>query len=207
MIVHNHSWPFTTHILWNSWSCFFASTFCEQCFGSSLVNLELSRSCTQPHSWMGPHCSPAISFRCEYWKGSLTHDIHWGRMNYGIFLKIFWRVTLNPCLNNFCCVLPTYRGGFHVFPKLGICCLGIQTGDLFDPLRFARLCTHCAISGVQRRGWYYFEHTSMGKCSSFDPRLQFEIPCHLVRSTHNEVLLRWPIGPWLFRERFIWRIM
>ena len=159
------------------------------------------------NSWMGPHCSPAISFQCEYWKGSLTHDIHWGRMNYGIFLKIFLRATLNPCLNTFCYVLLTYRGGFHVFPKLGICCLGVQTGDLFDPLRFARLCTHCAISGVQRRGWYYFEHTSMGKCSSFDPRLQFEIPCHLVRSTHKEVLLRWPIGPWLFRGRFIWRIM
>ena len=115
-----------------------------------------------------------VSTEREAWP--MTY-IHWSRMNYGIFLKIYWRATVKPCRNAFCYVL-TFRGGFHVFPKLGICCLGVQTGDLFDPLRFARLPTHCAISGVQRRGWYYFEHTSMGKRSSFDPRLQFEIPCH-----------------------------
>jgi len=61
-----------------------------------------------------------------------------------------------------------HSGIVNVLSKLGGSGLGFETGDLFDPVRFTRICTNRAISGIQRRGWHHFEHTRLGKCGSPD---------------------------------------
>ena len=61
-----------------------------------------------------------------------------------------------------------HSGIVNVLSKLRGSGLGFEIGDLFDPVRFARICTNRAISGIQRRGWHHFKHTRLGKCGSLD---------------------------------------